>query len=201
MVDWSGSSISLGRRLFYVAVIIAAVPLIYLFVGRGMRFFRVPSNSMEPAIIVSDYLLTLRQNDYKRGDIVVLRDPMAPNGYIVKRIVAVGGDRIEIQGGAVFINGGYTSEPYRSEPIDYHMDVYRLNEGEVFILGDNSNWSVDSHDWAAGSENREPAHPASVPNDLIVGRVRYIYLPFNRMQKVTPHPLRYLGGSARDPAF
>lgn len=196
MADWSGSSISLGRRLFYVVVIIAAVPLIYLFVGRGMRFFRVPSNSMEPTIVVSDYLLTLRQNDYKRGDIVVLVDPLAPNGYIVKRLVAVGGDRIEIHGGAVFINGGYTSEPYRPEPIDYSMEEYRLNEGEVFVLGDNRNWSVDSHDWSAGADDGTPAQPGGVPNDLIVGRVLYIYLPFNRMQKMTPYPLRFLGGAA-----
>ncbi len=196
MADWSGSSVSLGRRLFYVAVIIAAVPLIYLFVGRGMRFFRVPSNSMEPTILVSDYLLTLRQDNYRRGDIVVLHDPMAPKGYLVKRIIALGGDRIEIQGGAVFINGGYASEPYRLEPIEYSLGEYRVNESEVFVLGDNSNWSVDSHDWAAGIEDGEPERPGGVPSDLIVGRVLYIYLPFNRMQRMVPYPLRSLRGAA-----
>lgn len=196
MADWSGSSISLGRRLFNVAVIIVAVPLIYLFVGRGMRFFRVPSNSMEPTILVSDYLLTLRQDNYKRGDIVVLRDPMATDEYIVKRIIAVGGDRIEIQGGGVFINGGYASEPYRPEPIEYSLGEYRVDESEVFVLGDNSNWSVDSHDWAAGVDDGRPARPGGVPSDLIVGRVLYIYLPFNRMHRLIPYPLRLSGGAA-----
>ncbi len=196
MAVWLGSSISLGRRIFYAAVIIAAVPLIYLFVGRGMRFFRVPSNSMEPTILVSDYLVTLRQDNYKRGDVVVLRDPMLGNGYIVKRIIAVGGDRIEIQGGGVFINGGYASEPYGLEPIDYRMDEYRVNESEVFVLGDNRNRSVDSHDWTADVDDGRPARPGGVPTDLIVGRVLYIYLPFNRMHRLLPYPLRSLGDTA-----
>lgn len=186
---------SLGRRLFYGSVIIAAVPTIYLFVGRGMRFFRVPSNSMEPTIHVSDYIMTLRQEAYRRGDIVVLDDPLPGGDYIVKRIVALGGDRISIQGGAVFINGGYASEPYRLEPIDYHMDEYLVDEGDVFLLGDNANWSVDSHDWAAGVEDSETVQPGGVPADSIVGKVLYIYLPVDRMQRLRSYPLRFVGGT------
>ena len=192
----SKPSLSLGRRVFYGSVILAAVPVIYLFVGRGMRFFRVPSNSMEPAIHVSDYIMTLRQEGYRRGDIVVLEDPTAGGEYIVKRIIAVGGDRISIRGGAVFINGGYASEPYRLEPIDYSMEEYLVDEGDVFLLGDNGNWSVDSHDWAAGIEDSDTVQPGGVPGDLIVGRVRYIYLPLDRMQKLRSYPLRFLGGAA-----
>ena len=195
MGDRSRSSISLGRKLFYAAVIVAAVPLIYLFVGRGMRFFRVPSNSMEPTILIADYLLTLQQDAYNRGDVVVLRDPSRQSGYIVKRIVGLEGDRIEIQGGAVFIDGGYVSEPYRLEPIDYSMLEYRVSEGEVFLLGDNSNWSVDSHNWAAGTEESKVAQPGGVPLDLIVGRVLFVYLPIERMHKLDPYPLRHLTGS------
>ena len=195
MDNRSRSSLSLGRRLFYGSVILAAVPLIYLFVGRGMRFFRVPSNSMEPTIHVSDYIMTLRQDGYQRGDIVVLEDPMVGGDYIVKRIVAVGGDRISIRGGAVFINGGYASEPYRLEPIDYKMEEYVVNEGDVFLLGDNSNWSVDSHNWAAGVEDAEIVKPGGVPGDLIVGKVLYIYLPVERMRKLQSYPLSFLGGT------
>lgn len=191
----SRTSISLGRKLFYAVVIVAAVPLIYLFIGRGMRFFRVPSNSMEPTILVADYLLTLRQDAYHRGDVVVLRDPSGEGGYIVKRIVGLEGDSIEIHGGAVFINGGYASEPYRLEPIDYSMLKYRVSEGEVFLMGDNSNWSVDSHNWAAGAEERVIAQPGSVPVNLIVGRVLFVYLPIERMHKLDPYPLRHLAGT------
>ena len=161
-----------------------------------MRFFRVPSNSMEPTILVSDYIMTLRQEGYERGAIVVLEDPMVSGDYIVKRIVAVGGDRVSIRGGAVFINGGYASEPYRLEPIDYSMEEYVVDEGDVFLLGDNSNWSVDSHNWAAGVEDAKEVRPGGVPRELIVGRVRYIYLPLERMRKMRAYPLRFLKGAA-----
>ena len=177
-------------------MILLAVPLLYLFIGRGMRFFRVPSISMEPTILVSDFILTLRQDGYERGNIVVVEDPMVSGDYIVKRIVAVGGDRVSIHGGAVFINGGYASEPYRLEPIDYNMEEYVVDEGDVFLLGDNSNWSVDSHNWAAGVADSDEVRPGSVPGDTIVGRVRYIYLPVGRMQTMRAYPLRFLKSAA-----
>ena len=75
------------------------------------------------------------------------------------------------------------------------MLEYRVGEGEVFVLGDNSNWSVDSHNWAAGAEEPETARPGGVPLDLIVGRVLFVYLPIERMHKLDPYPLRYLTGT------
>ena len=185
---------SVGKRIFYVLIIAAAIPLLYFFLIRGMRFFRVPSNSMEPTILVSDYLLTLEEESYRRGDIVVLDDPMLEGGYLVKRIVGIGGDRIAVLGGAVYLNGQYASEPYRLEPIDYAMPEYLVPEDEVFLLGDNSNWSVDSHDWAASvDEDHDPVR-GGVRKSAIVGRVRYIYLPFGRRQLVHPFPLRNVEG-------
>ena len=187
-------SLSLGRKVFYVVIILLAVPLAYLFIARDMRFFRVPSNSMEPTIHVSDYLMTLSEDRYERGDIVVLLDPLLPGGYIVKRIIGVGGDVIEVRGGAVLLNGSYASEPYRLEPIDYTLAKYRVKDDEVFVLGENSNWSVDSHDWSAGDDDGV-ASPGGIREDLIVGKVRYIYLPFSRMRKVESYPLRSIEGS------
>ena len=196
MDNRSKPSLSLGRRVFYGSVILAAVPVIYLFVGRGMRFFRVPSNSRWLRVRGAEWRRQWGQEGYRRGDIVVLGDPTSGGEYIVERIIAVGGDRSSIRGGAVFINGGYASEPYRLEPIDYSMEEYLVGEGDVFLLGDNGNWSVDSHDWAAGIEDSDTVQPGGVPGDLIVGRVRYIYLPLDRMQKLRSYPLRFLGGAA-----
>jgi len=195
LADRSEASLSLGRKIFYVSVIVAAVPLIYLFVGRGMRFFRVPSNSMEPTILISDFLMTLRQDEYHRGDVVVLRDPFGESGYIVKRIVGLEGDRVSVHGGGVFIDGGYVSEPYLLEEVDYQMPDYDVNSGEIFLLGDNRNWSVDSHNWLAGQREKMSPQPGGVPIDLIVGRVLYIYLPIDRMHKLNSYPLRHLGAS------
>jgi len=180
--------LSMGRKIFYAIVIIVAFPIVYFFLARDMRFFKVPSNSMEPTILVADYLMTMSVDAYTRGDIVVVRDPEG-NGYLVKRIVALSGDIIEVRGGAVFLDGSYVSEPYRYEPIDYTLSRYRVREGEIFVLGDNSNWSVDSHDWTAGDED-EARTPGGIPAELIVGKVHYIYLPFSRMGKLNSYPLR-----------
>lgn len=191
----SNFSMSVGKKVFYMVVILVAIPLIYFFLARGMRFFRVPSNSMEPTILVSDYILTLEEDTYRRGDIVVLKDPTLEGGYLVKRIVGLGGDRIAVRGGAVYLNGKYASEPYRLEPIDYIMAEYVVPEDEVFLLGDNSNWSVDSHDWAAGLEEQHVPERSGVPKSAIIGKVRYIYLPLKRGQQMHAYPLRNVDGA------
>lgn len=183
-------SLSRGRIVFYCLVLALFIPLLYFLMFRGMRFFRVPSNSMEPTILVSDYLLTLEEDDYRRGDIVVLDDPLAKGGYIVKRIVAIGGDSIGVGGGGLILNGGYASEPYKMEPVDYAMPQYQVPADHVFVLGDNRNWSVDSHNWAAGDESSPPANPEAIPSSRIVGLVRFIYLPVTRMRRVDSYPLR-----------
>ncbi len=112
LFDTKGSTeISPGRYAAYIVILCVSVVLIYLFAGRGMRFFLVPSSSMEPTLLRRDYLVTLREGAYHRGDIVVIEDPEDKKGYLVKRIVATQGDTLAIDGGALFLNGKYASEP------------------------------------------------------------------------------------------
>lgn len=173
------------RRVGYVIIILVSVTLIYFLVARGMRFFVVPSDSMNPTIVPPEYLLTLSQETYRRGDVVVLKDPEEAGAYIVKRIVGLSGDILQIRGGALFLNEEYASEPYLAEPMDYEMTHrYEVSEGEAFVLGDNRNWSIDSHSWNSG-----------VPVDDIVGKVRFVYLPFSRMRKILSYPLTNVQGT------
>ncbi|MFO7775490.1 MAG: signal peptidase I [Candidatus Hydrogenedentota bacterium] len=171
--------LSRARYTAYVIILICACILLYFFYGRDMRFFLVPTSSMLPTFQAQDYILTLNADDYERGDLVVLRDPRNLNQYLVKRIVGVGGDEVSVRQGALFVNGSYASEPYILEPyIEYQMEPYIVPENHVFLLGDNRNQSEDSSTWP------EPGQPAK----RIVGRVQAIYLPFNRMQWVSPYP-------------
>ena len=172
---------SLSRKRFvaYIVIICCALGIIYLRVGRGMQFFLVPSASMAPTLLPRDYLVSMKEKEYARGDIVVLDDPEIDGGYIVKRIVGVAGDTIAIQGGALMINGEYASEPYIREAMAVDLDdPIPVAEGEVFILGDNRNESEDSSVWKR-----------CLPSDTIVGKVRYIYHPFDRMGRVKSYPL------------
>jgi signal peptidase I len=133
---------------------------------------------MEPTLLEGDQIVTLRESAYERGDVVVLRDPEDEKAYIVKRIMAVGGDTILVAGGAVYVNGSYVSEPYILSTPDYEMRTYSVPQGHVFFLGDNRNDSEDSHLW------KDKARPVNE----IIGKVRFIYFPFNRFGVFQGYP-------------
>ena len=182
------------RTIWHVFLLALCIPLVFLFWIREMQFFKVPSNSMEPTIRPNDYILTLSHKQYRRGDVVVLKDPQQEGGYLVKRIVGLPDDAISVFGGGLFLNGSYVSEPYRHEFIDYTMPPYTVGEDEFFVLGDNANWSVDSHNWSGDPENWSPETVRGIPKDSIVGRVHFIYLPWSRRGMVRPYPLTNLRG-------
>lgn len=174
----------LRRNAGYVVLLVICLALLYLLVGRNMKFFLVPSSSMEPTLLPSDYMLTLAEDAYARGDIVVFDDPIEPGSHLVKRIVGLPGDVIRVLDGALFLNGEYASEPYTKEPMDYMMEDFRVPENEIFVLGDNRNYSDDSHVWPH----------RSVGLNTVVGRVRLVYLPFDRIHNVPRFPLRNVSG-------
>lgn len=83
-----------------------------------------------------------------RGDIVVfnttLTSPSGEERSLVKRVIAVGGDRLQITGNVVYLNGQPLDEPYiNGEMFTSDVDVY-VEEGHVFCMGDNRNNSQDS---------------------------------------------------------
>jgi signal peptidase I len=186
-IPWWRVQVSPARRAVGVALLMSAA-YFYAMLGLGMRFFAIASISMEPTLHESDRILALPSKTYNRGDLVVLKDPLSRNGHIVKRVIALPGDRVEVSGGALHVNGVYISEPYRPEPIDYSLR-YVVPKDSVFVLGDNANWSVDSHNWAAAFKDVNGVVPGAVPLTSIVGRVRYRYLPLSRFGPVEPFPI------------
>jgi len=161
-----------------VVLLLLALLGAYLFLYCEVRFFQIPSTSMEPTLYTGDMIATMSETEYRRGDIAVFREPDSAD-YFVKRIVGVAGDEISVLRGALHINGEYASEPYILEPVQYEIESpVRIPENHVFVLGDNRNNSSDSHD-----------ELESFPVDAIVGRVRFIYYPYHRMGSVASYPL------------
>lgn len=188
-VPWWRVQVSPARRLFGGVLLILAALFFYAMFAKGLRFFVVDSVSMLPTLHAGDRLAAMPAKQYHRGDIVIVRDPLEREGYLVKRIVGMPGDRIEIRHGAVFVNGRYVSEPYRPEPIAYPMDIYTVPEGQVFVLGDNSNWSVDSHNWAAVYRDAGMVKPGALPIESVVARAFFQYYPVNKLRRVHGYPI------------
>lgn len=85
---------------------------------------------------------------YQRGDIVVIRDPIREE-FIAKRIIALGGDRVQLRGGRVYVNGELSSESYLSPGTQTYSRqlrerIFTVGANSYFVMGDNRAESEDS---------------------------------------------------------
>ncbi len=150
--------------------------LLCVFAGLGIavlirsyvaEFYLVPSGSMLETIHEGDRLLgeklSLRASTPKAGDVVTFDDPDDPGTTLIKRVVAVGGQTVELRDGAVWVDGRALDEPYvqgrPSYPLQQHSrlldaDVrypFVVPEGCIWVMGDNRTNSLDSRYFGAVS--------------------------------------------------
>lgn len=143
--------------------------LIFVLVNTLTGRYEVQSISMEPTLHEGQYLIVSKVaywlREPRRGDIVVL-DPPDHRSTIpyIKRIVGLPGERVEVRGGRVWVDGVALNEPYVSGPALYDDDVV-LGPDDYLVLGDNRNNSSDSHVWGA------------LPGDNILGKTIFRYWP------------------------
>ena len=173
---------------------------------------QIPTGSMEPTILVGDFVLVNKQifakaghwrwllpyRDPVRDDIIVFQYPVDPNELLVKRVIAVPGDRLHLHRGAVVLNGQPLREPFtiynpaerssyrdefptleRADPAveaAWWIELRRSMQagelpvpaGRYFAMGDNRNNSQDSRFWGF------------VPRGSIVGEPLLVYLSVER---------------------
>lgn len=167
----------LNRNIGYALITIVFSFLFYMFAWRGMRFFLIPSDSMEPTLLRRDYIITLNYGrparQPSRFDVIVFKDPEEQGQYDVKRVIGLPEDEVAVHDGAVSINGEYLSEPYILEPPIYTYEPEVIPQGHYFVLGDNRNRSSDSSLWRR-----------SVSITDIVGRAVFIYNPITRIGRI-----------------
>lgn len=135
------------------ATLMAAVILLLFLFGFVVRPVSVSGRSMNPTLASGDWLLISQSTAFpERGDIVVVSDTAEVHEPIIKRVIAVAGDTIDIDydAGAVYVNGEQISEPYilneMRKPLNSSLLKLPLTvpEGCVFVMGDNRNISLDS---------------------------------------------------------
>ena len=170
-------------------IVLAALAAKFVF---GAKTYRVPSESMQPTLTVGERLMTTKESDPQRGDVVVVEPPAGaadsrcgvkiPLGsacpeptpgrvgqVFIERVVAVGGDRLKIQDGATVIDGEVRRDTYARKDADCPIcnlpREITVPRGHVFVMGDNRGESEDSRVWG----------PVRV--DDVQGKVRLRYWP------------------------
>ena len=138
---------------------------------------RVPSASMENTIMTGDRILGSRLayrfgQEPERGDIVIFNhkaEPGKDKTRLVKRIIGLPGETVDIRDGHVYIDGSDTplEESYLPEAMESDPYHFEVPEGCYLMLGDNRNHSVDARGW------EDPY----VPADEIKARVLFRYFP------------------------
>ena len=137
-----------GNKLFWIFTSLFALLIITIILLNTFVFFvaEVSGSSMEETLQHGDKLITNRYKEPKVDSIVTIK--MGDELWI-KRVVAVGGDRVEIKNGYVYVNGERKDEPYiDNKPITFLRDRdsldITLKEDELFYLGDNRTISEDA---------------------------------------------------------
>lgn len=155
---------NLLREIIETALLTA---IIFLIVNAAIGRFRIESVSMLPNLHEGEYVIVDKVSYLlhppERGDIIVFTRPNQPD--LIKRVIGLPGDLIEIRGGRVHINGVALDEPYLAEPINQSMAAQQVAPDHYFVMGDNRNNSSDSRLFGA-----------IVPSQ-IVGRAWIIYWP------------------------
>jgi signal peptidase I len=147
------------NRWYVYAVLLAAAPVVSVALTAaiaaattGPGTYAVPSASMDPTLRVGDTLLVdtryYRTHAPARGEVAAYINPKQPGVTFIKRIVALGGDKIAVLSGHVVIEGRGVTEPYINvgDPAfsQNNMPEMIVPAGFVFVLGDNRANSADS---------------------------------------------------------
>lgn len=176
---------TLARILFMIALVVALSWGLRTFVFQA---YEIPSGSMEETIMTGDMVfsekVTYYFNDPELGDIVTFQDPEIPSRILIKRVIATGGQTVDLtDGGKVVVDGVELYEPYTGgEPsfplvsaygtkIEY---PYRVPEGKLWVMGDNRTNSQDSR------------YFGPIDEDTITGRAVLIYWPITNIGLLTP---------------
>lgn len=160
-----------------------------------IQAFKIPTGSMRTTLLEGDRILVnkfiygaripltdlrlpaVRQP--QRGDVVVFVYPEDPAKDYIKRLIAVGGETVEIINGNIYINGKLCEDGDLKMRFYYNRGPYGEESKKVvvpadsyFVLGDNSASSRDSRYWGF------------VPKKMMIGKAIIVYWPLNRIRMV-----------------
>jgi signal peptidase I len=177
-------------------LLLGAVILAVLIKSLLIQPFEIPSQSMHPTLQVGDRVMVSKVSylfgDPKRGDVVVFSPPGRPapdrnllevvwhevreafgwydisEADLIKRVIATGGDRLEIHVDGVWVNGELLDEPYLGSSTQDQGVIVDVEEDHLFLMGDHRSRSSDSRVFGM------------VHQDNVVGKAVFRIWPFSR---------------------
>ena len=170
--------------VIYAAIILAAIGTVLLIRAFVIEPFSIPTESMCDTLQVGDSVLaekiTLELGGaVSAGDVIVFENPEkgSEKDVLCKRVIARGGQTIDMKDGSVYVDGKKLTEDYaigdtyplylgKGKHISY---PYKIPEGEIWVMGDNRENSADSRYFGA------------IPEDSVIGICVMRYLPWNRI--------------------
>lgn len=163
-------------RDIVIAIIIAAIILFFF------KPIIIQQESMQPTFYSNDYVVVSKQSysifgDIERGDVIVFRSSLLDeNGdqkSLIKRVIGLPGDTIEIKNGYVILNGVTIQEDYLAKQgVSGEMEQITVDEGKIFVMGDNRAVSQDSRSPEVGQ----------VDQDTVIGKVVLRIFPLDSIR-------------------
>lgn len=186
-----------GRDMYeWVQALVCSVLAVVVLFTFVVRLIGVDGVSMEPTLWHGDRLLVLNSllyDDYQYGDIVVLRKDTFMLQPVVKRVIATGGQTVDIDfsAGTVYVDGQPLEEDYVAELTFLEEGTefpLTVPEGSVFVMGDNRNRSSDSRNAALGT----------VDTRYVIGKAMFLAFPGQTGGQGSggPHELSRIGAIA-----
>lgn len=176
----SAKHFSLRAGLCSIAAVVVLAVVCLLLLTCFYRPTLTQGHSMEPTLAEGDKgFAWVYHYAPTRGDVVVIKDVHEDNKYIVKRVIGLAGDLIDIDfwTGAVTRNGELLEEPYVTEPSVTPGDLWypvTVPQGHVFVMGDNRNHSTDSRTTYTGM----------IAEENIEGKMVFRFFPFDKLGKI-----------------
>lgn len=164
---------SVVRSTIYILLAVAAVAV--LVATLLLPVLRIYGGSMTPCLSEGDIVVSVKNMNFERGDIVSF---YYNNKILVKRVIAFEGEWVNIdEDGNVYVNDVLLDEPYAFEKCVGECDIdlpYQVPDGRIFVIGDHRSTSVDSRSTTVGC----------VFEEQIVGRIVFRVWPFEFAGKV-----------------
>lgn len=151
-------------------VILLSLYLVTLFIGRP---YVVRGTSMYPTLDEGDRVFVTKYNfgaTPSRGDVVVLKNVVEQPELLIKRVVAIGGDRLNVENGRIVVNDRYVHTSVNTRVARPYTEL--VPDNSIFVMGDNESHSYDSRMFG------------TVSFDKVVGRAVFIFWPLGRASKL-----------------